>query len=325
MTTQYCLEGGQLVGADHWFPDDAYDFDWGSAGPAIGCNRLVCTECKTRVRQCVGLEVKPNARVESRVLAGLTPSHWNRIDTLTVSTTGRVYACQCAVYVMHGARRMAGAGGDPLHGPRVPWRCGGHPVVDTPSAVDGVAVDANTDWREVAAHVFRGTLPAHRPWIGLEDKRHPAFWLARLVVLVSDPAVRDAVASAAADCLADSDLYLRRGAINFFRFHPLAPGAERVTHLWSTRPTLFDGVQDPDRARRTLARYAREVVDARISKGCTDAIEFAKTALHAGRGEYSFLYRLQQVDPSWLHTHVRQLASANPHLSDAMEEMVEGD
>lgn len=323
--THFCAKGGHIIGSDAWLPEHAYDYQWGAVTPPIGCNRLVCESCGGAVRSRAGVELVPGETLMPDELRGLSEDQWEGLAQIVPSNVGRIYACPCMVRVAFADDPLIPSEGE-LQGPSTAWRCAGHPDLKLPATLDGVylAGDGSDDWAGLVSSSLRGVLPAadKRPWIGLDDARHSAFWLARLPMLVDDLVLARAVATQAAACLDSADVLVRRGAINFYRFHPNALGAGRVAALMETNPELYRGVSDPDRPRRDLARYADEVIDRRVSLRdaggqplAPEAVRYARNEVLQGRARMAHLFRLALLDGEWLATRAGKIVDAQPAMA----------
>ena len=325
-TLHFCVHGGFVVGGDGWLPQRSWDYHWGSITPDVGCNNLICDECHQRVRQRRGLEVASGQRVGPDELKGADPSHWHTIEALEASAVGRIYACHCKVRVAF-APRATNPPDDELHGLHTAWKCAGHPALSLPLSLEGVAVagDGSDDWDSLVDATLTGALPdPAMPIPGHDHKRHPAFWLARLPMLVDSLPVARAVAERASARLSSDDVQVRKGAVNFYRYHPNALGVRRLAELMETRPELFKGVKDPDRPRRTLERYANEVLDRRLSMNAPEAVAFARREVEAGRARRAHVYRLALLDVDWLRDRRDDIVARQPELEANVDEAIAG-
>src|SRR2546430_2216312 len=159
--------------------------------------------------------------------------------------------------------------------PWTPWHCAGHPPLSLPAVLEGVAVDDNSDWRQLARQSFAGKLGVT---LHPSVDRDSGFWIHRLYRLLDE---RPAIANAAADLLLDSEPWVRRGAIAFFRLNDgNAAGAERAATGLRDHPELFVEVL-VDGDSLTLERQLLEVLDYRIINkvGDTVALELMRAAL----------------------------------------------
>src|SRR5438046_251211 len=100
---------GSLVGGKGWLPAEPFDY----YGDRFGCNRLQCGRCRQRVQ-----------------------------STLLPDGEGRQYACACLehdAYEYH----LLGSDEGQLHELVTAWDCGGHPELQLPTVLDGVAIPAD--------------------------------------------------------------------------------------------------------------------------------------------------------------------------------------
>jgi len=252
--THFCFARGMLVGARHWVPADPCEFAPGdSILPAVGCNRLRCTDCGAFVRNLPGLgratgaSLDPVALFESSApaqLAGVVP------DTLV-----RLYVCRCRLHGEHVTRLLETD--DALRGVGLPWACAGHPAARFPLRLDGALIDPAPPLDDLVDDLLCARIPA---------ALHPAirdlagFQAVRIHRLLDAAETRHALADGVADRLTHPDPLRRRGALGFYRLVPLARGAETVIALRHRR-SLWS-VADPCDPQIALRQTLRLAIDA---------------------------------------------------------------
>ncbi|MBX3232025.1 MAG: hypothetical protein KIT84_20080 [Labilithrix sp.] len=186
---EFCSRGGLLVGMGSWLPqaDDepwrrqAKDEPWGEHDEVIGCSRLVCGDCKVRVKtfDCMSFSVAgPLAREELPAIYEGTPLSPPRV---TWGTRDRIYLCKCSIAEIGGVKEVGWL--DHADG----WCCGGHP--NARRHVPVVYPSAEVLAAKLAA-------PTSSLWERLSAYRHPYLlrigWPAVTLLLVhADARVRE--------------------------------------------------------------------------------------------------------------------------------------
>jgi hypothetical protein len=300
----YCAAGGTLVTGEEWYPVEPFDYAWAA------CNRLACSECGVQVRTLLGFELPPSfAPADAYELIGA-----NDRSRFVESPKDRIYTCRHYAIV---PKYPFPAEQQHDMAPWTPWQCAGHPQLSLPAVLEGIAVDDNTDWGQLARESFAGTLGVTlHPSVDGNN----AFWIHRLYLLLGQ---RPAIANAAADLLLDSDPRVRRGAIEFFRLNGEAAGAERAAMALHDHPELFvDVLVDGDSL--TLERQLLEVLNYRIVNkvGDTVALELMRAALSRRFqpvGLERYLFAMAEVDQKWLLEHGDALVAAVPELWENMQ------
>jgi hypothetical protein len=293
-----------LVTGQEWLPVEPFDYLW------AGCNRLACRECGVQVRTLLGFDLPPDHEAaDAYALIGA-----NDHSRFVESPNHRVYTCRhysiVATYSFPAEQQHDMASW-------TPWGCAGHPRLSLPAVLEGLAVDDDSDWRQLARQSFAGKLSVT---LHPSVDRDSGFWIHRLYQLLDE---RPAIGNAAADLLLDSDPRVRRGAIAFFRLNGNATGAERTATALRDHPELFvDFLVGGDSL--TLERQLLDVLDYRISNriGDTVAVELMRAALsrrfqHVGGEQY--LFGMARGDQKWLLEHGDELVAAVPELWQKMK------
>lgn len=130
----FCLDGGQLVGADYTIPDDPSIVNDGSLQfTLIGCSQLVCTECGVKVRNAAHFGSRPG--FGNRAAQVYDTKDWRTIpDDVLLEVPGylgRFYVCRCNHHVECSTRLLKSDAWETFDISHLvvdlPWRCAGHP------------------------------------------------------------------------------------------------------------------------------------------------------------------------------------------------------
>lgn len=149
-----CAGGGALVGPVGFIPESRLDYIWSPDFHGLGCSHIACRSC--------------GGDVSSELLA--------RADA-------RGYRCDCHTFEATGTCWLDAPAGTRARGPSPPvdWHCAGHPARRLPLALDGIAVGAPAEWRQLLIDAADGRLrPAGPAWL----PGYPHAWLERLVATV---------------------------------------------------------------------------------------------------------------------------------------------
>ncbi|RBQ15179.1 hypothetical protein DP939_36860 [Spongiactinospora rosea] len=277
--TRRCRPHPQLVGADYWLPTEAFEVGWATA---VGCNNLRCPDCGEAVRS----DGPPGRTV-------------------------RRYRCAC---LQHLETWTYWVGGEPedLYPERLSWYCAGHPNLTLPVVLDGVPLDAGTDWGAVAAAAMLEE-PFRPPGIDVRQA-----WLVRLFRLLSRE--RAALSAAIAGLLYTTDPRLVSGAIDFFITERKAPGAERITAMVISRRDWLAETPAPGTPSVSLLDDAMLLLHTRLldtgRAADRPALALAKELALSGIGPDDTAHTLIDHDPKWLWANARSLIHANPDWAD---------
>lgn len=192
-----CARGGLLVGPPSRIPEDPVERWTPALYETIGCSQLRCERCGAVVRS--DLANPPN----------------------------RLYLCRCMNALEAGARALdADASGDD---PALPWRCDGHPPQSVPFTLDGVRIDATTDFDALARKNFGGWAP---PGATPYEQQTRGAWLNRLEGRLHGHPVGDALDRAAIALLDPANPALFGEALDFLMRAPSDAAARRILALW---------------------------------------------------------------------------------------------
>lgn len=268
--TRFCPRFPELVGPRYWLPLEPFEFGWASP---VGCDNLRCGRCGSPVRAAVTGE-------------------------------RRHYACACQEHDETGVLLLDGEPDDLYPPILTDWGCAGHPDLVLPATVDGVRLDAATDWDAVAADSVLAP-PFTPPLVDLR-----AVWPTRLHRLLG--AERALLSRAVAGLLAAEDPRLVLGAYHFFVNEPAAAGAELLGPSVAARRDWLGSVPD-------LLDQAALVLHERLHRvgGEADrpALEVAEELALAGVGPS---HTPLALPPDWVRTHAKTLARANSRWISAL-------
>jgi hypothetical protein len=277
--TRRCRPHPQLVGADYWLPVEAFEVGW---TVAVGCNNLRCPDCGEAVRS----DGEPGRTV-------------------------RRYWCACQEHLETWTYWVGGEPED-LYPEKLSWYCAGHPNLTLPVVLDGVPLDAGTDWVAVAAAAMLEE-PFHPPGI---DTRQA--WLVRLFHLLTRE--RTALSAAIAELMYATDPRLVVGALRFFTTERKAPGAERITAMVTSRRDWLAETPHPSTPSLSLLDNAVLLLHTRLQDtgqaADRPALALAKELALSGVGPRGTAGRLVDHDPKWLWANARSLIHANPDWAD---------
>jgi hypothetical protein len=314
---RYCKNdrktGGYCVSAAEWLPDEPFDYDWVQLSPIVGCNQLMCSSCGAKLRSVVGVELPPE--LTAKDVYELMGAH--DLSRFTASPSCRAYACHCFRTNVTTFFRVRSEN-DMDEG--TPWRCDGHPTVSLPLVLEGIEIDEQTDWQDLARRSFAGELGVS---LHPNVDRQRGFWLQRLYRLLEKQPVAAKISNAAADRAIDPNPRVRLGAIVFFRLGWNEPGAERMAPALRDHPELFADVL-VDGYPVTLERQMLDMLDYRITNKVADpvAIELMRAALYRRFepiGIQQSLFSMAQADQKWLLEHADEIVAARPEAWDHMQ------
>ncbi|WP_163509671.1 hypothetical protein [Fodinicola acaciae] len=280
--TRRCRPHPQLVGADNWLPVEAFEVGWAMA---VGCNNLRCPDCGETVRS----------------------------DGQQGHTVRR-YWCAC---LEHLETWTYWVGGEPedLYPERLSWICAGHPSLKLPAILDGVTLDAGTDWVAVAAAAMVEE-PFRPPGIDIRQA-----WLVRLLHLLPREQ-RVALGTAIATLLYSTDPRQVSGAIRFFITEWKAPGAERISAMVISRRDWLAETPAPDTPSASLFDNALLLLHSRLldtgRNADRPALALAKELALSGVGPGNTAISLLNHDPKWLWANARSLVRARPDWADLL-------
>jgi hypothetical protein len=193
--THYCHHGGYVVDGTLPLPADPTDYAHPVVLDVIGCNQLGCTAC------------------------GETVS-WELVGTT------RTYRCSCESWAGPLYQAVSGHEADLFETERnLPWRCRGHERASLPLDVDGLVLDANTDWVALADRVLRGWVPDAA---GARAREVAGEWSKRLYSRMLGLHEGAALGTSLARGLASSEPEVVGAAILFFQGFCAAPSFDAL-------------------------------------------------------------------------------------------------
>jgi hypothetical protein len=304
---RHCIGGGFLVATDGWLPTAAFDRHWAALAPQIGCNHLHCSSCDCDVRQASGFAGDGGLSPQSvyDFLGGVTPAD-GKTPPRHPEGRGRLYACRCHVAHVYSTHAVTEPF-DPMSGDTAPWSCAGHPPLELPATVEGVALDDASNWAAFARGVFSG---AQAPVVDPAVRYVEGFFVQRIYnALIGAPA--GALARAVANLLTDGEPLVRLAAIRFFQLNPEAAGGERLVAAIRDHAALFVGVRDPNATTATLWDSLVEALDWRM-RNDPEALEQVKARALVAPGIGRVLYSLAWQHPDWVIAHASDILAAAP-------------
>ncbi len=306
-----CRTDGVLVPASGELSPHAFDFVYPGAPLKWGCNNLRCRRCAHAVRDFAGWE--PTVATDDARLLALSQhgdvAAAERDGLVARDRTARLYVCRCEAWAISATT--------PLDEPpdeftRLPaWRCGGHPALELPARLDGVDVDATSDWDAIARRALSGALARDEagaaPW-GTE-------WLNRVRALVEPDPRADRIVAAALACATDDDERTATAALLFFSSNPARPEVDQLIAVYQQDRARFDARQNPGAAGHALTWWLLQAIAQRLlaGAGSTGTLDFARaTALAAGDKPGFLLHALEQRDAAWVAANAAALRAATP-------------
>lgn len=317
----YCPEGGWLVSRSP-VPDDPADhWTWGVGDP-IGCNNLVCLNCGSAVRSAPN--IKPAVRSLRGKLKELADSQdWSALPFLKATWACRLYACTCCWRQEVSRQLVQDEDPDVRADTRVPWACAGHPPPTLPLTVDGLTIDANTDFQALVKRILDEGAPDGAP-VGWST--YPASWLGRIYYRLRELPESVALARAAGDLLFSSRTEHVAGALFFYRRWPEAPGGERVIDLAdragaaSVFRLAVDDRPPFESPAATLAVQARrsETPDSAVLRHLEDAL-CAPGGAGMSSGQIEGLFELlSRHDPEFLAKSAPSVSRNDQDLAEVV-------
>jgi hypothetical protein len=307
--TNFCKAGGVLVGPDHLYGPEPYDFAWPLADVPVGCNRLRCKKCGELVRS--GNHFGPGRAFMARWLEALRAPDWDALvadGVLAKSDLYRLYVCACSQHAETSYRFLDDEEAWLATGAPPPWSCDGHPRLALPATVDGVALDDATDFDALAARALAGR---QAPTAGFG-----AHWLSRVYHLIKHHAAGARLSRAVLAQIASPDAAVRVEAVDFFRRNPTAPGGDELVQLGRDHRDWFAGVTNPKAPDTDLMYYLLQALACRLDEGDHTPLPFVEEELLKPGPKPGYLIgALTRHAPDWLHQHRGAILAANLQLA----------
>lgn len=320
----YCDQGGWLVSDPIPVPDDPCDYWARGAGATLGCSRLRCQLCEAWVRSAREVYVPD---VASRLAELQASADWSTLAGAQPVAGLRTYACACTGWVETALNLTSPREPEPSD-PDLPWRCAGHPLPTLPLDVDGLVVQADTDFEPLVSRVAAGWVPG-----GVQGhfRNFPGEWLCRLYLRLRGLPQAARLALAIARKMAGPDEFERGCGLLFYDRFPDAPGQEGVAAL---------GLRDGGRGMLATSRVRFEsgffhfsplrVLRGRLSEGADlgdlqgPVVAACQAALLAGesRDDHANLATVAQHDDEWLASHAAEVVRAHPARLDGVLDLL---
>ena len=120
-------------------PVEPSEHDWLDRTPPVGCNHLVCLDCKAEVKSQVGyrlpLDWVHRERVAARAMQMHAIEDWSNVDGIELEPEYRLYTCRCFFQSLWGLALTFSPDRMDMTGPPTrnhPWTCAGHPPLELP-------------------------------------------------------------------------------------------------------------------------------------------------------------------------------------------------
>jgi hypothetical protein len=134
-----CSPDGWVVGARNSLPSEPSEFQWPGRKALVGCNHLVCLDCKAEVKSKVGFRLELDwhhrEQVPKRAIQMQTTDDWSRIDGIESRSDYRLYTCRCFHHSLFEIALTFDPTSRDLNDQpsrNLPWTCAGHPPLDLP-------------------------------------------------------------------------------------------------------------------------------------------------------------------------------------------------
>jgi hypothetical protein len=232
----------------------------------------------------------------------------------------RTYRCACQSRDEYGYHLLGADQGD-LHEFVTAWHCDGHPRLQLPTELDGVAIPAVGPFASIVGQALAA------PPFTAPGFRTQAFWVLRLFRLLVDQPQQPIVSQAVAAQLSSADPPVAAAAMDFFYEVPFAPGAEQIAAVADRDRDRLRATPDPaSTAGGSLHVRLLETLGPQLAAvpggAPVDplALDLAHRALVAGEAGTTMLYHVAVTDPRWFCDHAADIARANP---DELEHVLE--
>jgi len=308
---RYCRTDGALVPAAGSISPHAFDFVYSGAPLKWGCNHLRCGTCGERLREFGGWASTVDSN-DARLLALFQHGDIEaaaRDGIVARDRTARLYLCRCLSWAIVATTPLDEPPDEYTRLP--PWRCAGHTRLALPARLDGVAIDAASDWDAIARRALSGALATEEagaaPW-GSE-------WLNRVRALVEPDPLAERIVAAALGCASDDDPRTAVAALLFFSANPARAELDALISVYRKDRARFDGRENPGAAGHALTWWLLQAVGQRILAGAATAetLGFAReAALATGDKPGLLLHALEERDGAWVAAERDALRAANP-------------
>jgi hypothetical protein len=303
-----CRSGGALVGPEHIYPQELFDFGWPLADRPIGCNHLRCSACGEEVRS--GNRFGPGAKFGERWLEAYRSADWERLvadGVLERRNIYRLYVCACNQHVETEHRFLDEEAEWQVIDPPPPWRCAGHPRFVVPGTLDGIGIAADSDFAALARRAWSHALP---------EQSFGDLWLSRVYHLMAEDPAGEQLARAVLALTRSSDPALAVEALDFFRQNPTAPGGGELVRLAREERARFAGVANPNAPETDLLYFLLQALACRVDAGDREPLPVLQDELLEPGAKPGFVIDvLKRHDAAWLAAHRTEILSANLQLA----------
>ncbi len=297
-----CVPDGWVRGASSALPAEPSEFEWSDRSPPVGCNHLVCLDCKAEVKSQDGyrlpLDWDHRERVPTRAKQMHESEDWLDVDGIESEPEYRLYTCRCFYHSLWDLALTFNPDRIDMTGPptrNLPWTCAGHPPLELPIQVGDRSI---SDAAELpAAIVDAAKDPAQANLVlGLYFRTHHGS-LERVVP--------DALAAAAAGS-APLAPALKALFESVTRLAPLSAFVEELMRYQR-------GISKPDPGRRAQLIDVLASAVAQRPSGVveTGTLELLRDEALDGVTTFPQLEMLEYYDREWLVAHAKQVLAKN--------------
>lgn len=298
-----CVPDAWLRGASHALPAEPSEFDWPDRTPIVGCNHLVCLDCKAEVKSQDGyrlpLDWDHRERVPARAMQMHASADWLDVDGIESEPDYRLYTCRCFYHSLwQQALTFNPDRIDTTVAPtrNLPWTCAGHPPLELPVQVGDRSI---RDAAELSAAIVDAAQdPAQANVVlGIYFRTHRGSLEAVVPDALAKAAAGPAPLAPALKALFESQT----------RLAPLDAFVEEIMRYQRgiSRP-------DPDRRAQLVDVLTSAVWQRPSGVVETGTLELLRDEALQGVTTSAQLRMFEVHDREWLVAHVNKLLAKNP-------------
>jgi len=304
-----CVPDAWVRGAKHTLPAEPSELDWPDRAPPLGCNHMVCLDCKAEVKWQDGyrlpLDWDHRERVLERAKQMHTSEDWLDVDGIESEPDYRLYTCRCFYHSLWQlALTFNPDRTDLTEEPtrNLPWTCAGHPPLELPVQLGDRSI---RDAAELsAAIVDAANDPAQANLVlGVYYRTHHG----SLEAVVPDALTKTAAGPAP----------LAPGLKALFESQTrLAPLSKLVEELMQDQRSVSR--PDPERRAQLVDVLTSAVVQRPSGVVETGTLEMLRDEALRGVTTSSQLKMFEYYDREWLVAHVKQVLAKNQDNAGAV-------
>jgi len=270
------------VNASGWIPTEAFDYECGAGGNAVGCNNLRCNRCGGGVR-------------------------WR----LEEGKSDRIYHCGCDIYSAHQSEPLKEYAG-PEHFFHGDWECAGHPALELPVVLDGVELSEIGPYEEIVSRALLEP-PFVPPGYGWSS----TYWVERLFYLMPTEAQKARVGRAVASALSSEDARLVKAALDFFDRTWNAAGREQLLVVAHRDGERLRAMRDPGFPSRSMYDAFASGIQVWLLYGADvagegSALARVRSARLNGSAAAEDFMDLAWRDPRWFYKNAAAIVDTQP-------------